>query len=176
MAEKQDIRENAMSGGTPARLRGLAANGNSISPTIQEVTNAMPVATHSSKGIMSANQAFYLRETTIVGGLPGGNPNRYRLIGILNYDAYSPFRVNLSIGGYWSTNRLLIDATLTYYNSPMYVSGVCHNRIGYVIKDNKAYVYLEEYAGDSYIGYVIGSGIHEFTSYESEPSNIVYVP
>ena len=26
-----------MSGGTPARLRGLAANGNSISPTIQEV-------------------------------------------------------------------------------------------------------------------------------------------
>ena len=66
MAEKQDVRENAMSGGTPARLRGLAANGNSISPTIQEVTNAMPVATHSSKGIMSANQAFYLRETTIV--------------------------------------------------------------------------------------------------------------
>ena len=37
MAEKQDIRENTMSGGTPARLRGLAANGNSISPTIQEV-------------------------------------------------------------------------------------------------------------------------------------------
>ncbi len=36
MAE-QDIRENTMSGGTPARLRGLAANGNSISPTIQEV-------------------------------------------------------------------------------------------------------------------------------------------
>lgn len=25
MAEKQDIRENAMAGGTPARLRGLAA-------------------------------------------------------------------------------------------------------------------------------------------------------
>ncbi len=32
-----DIRENAMAGGTPARLRGLDANGNSISPTIQEV-------------------------------------------------------------------------------------------------------------------------------------------
>lgn len=42
MAE-QDIRENAMSGGTPARLRGLAANGNSISPTIQEVMNAMEI-------------------------------------------------------------------------------------------------------------------------------------
>ena len=38
-----DIKENAMSGGTPARLRGLAANGNSISPTIQEVMNAMEI-------------------------------------------------------------------------------------------------------------------------------------
>lgn len=50
MAE-QDIRENAMSGGTPVRLRGLAANGSSISPTIQEVTNAMPVATKEEKGL-----------------------------------------------------------------------------------------------------------------------------
>ena len=43
MAEKQDIRENTMSGGTPARLRGLAANGNSISPTLEEVMNAMGI-------------------------------------------------------------------------------------------------------------------------------------
>lgn len=47
MAEKQDIREDAMSGGTPARLRGLAANGNSISPTIQEVMNTMGIYTYS---------------------------------------------------------------------------------------------------------------------------------
>lgn len=38
-----DIRENAMSGGTPARLRGLDANGNSISPTLAEVENALPI-------------------------------------------------------------------------------------------------------------------------------------
>lgn len=42
-----DIRENAMSGGTPARLRGLAANGNSISPTLEEVMNAMGIHTYS---------------------------------------------------------------------------------------------------------------------------------
>ena len=41
MAE-QDIRENAMAGGTPARLRGLDANGNSISPTLTEVAKALP--------------------------------------------------------------------------------------------------------------------------------------
>lgn len=37
-----DIKENAMGGGTPARLRGLDANGNSISPTLAEVENALP--------------------------------------------------------------------------------------------------------------------------------------
>ena len=42
MAEKQDIQENAMSGGTPTRLRGLDKNGNSISPTLEEVASAMP--------------------------------------------------------------------------------------------------------------------------------------
>ncbi len=47
MAEKQDIRENAMAGGTPARLRGLAANGNSISPTVEEVMNAIGIYTYS---------------------------------------------------------------------------------------------------------------------------------
>ena len=46
MAE-QDIRENAMSGGTPARLRGLDKNGNSISPTLGEVMNAMGIYTYS---------------------------------------------------------------------------------------------------------------------------------
>ena len=46
MAE-QDIRENAMAGGTPARLRGLAANGNSISPTLEEVMNAIGIYTYS---------------------------------------------------------------------------------------------------------------------------------
>lgn len=53
-----DIRENAMAGGTPARLRGLAANGNSISPTLEEVASAMPVATMEEKGMASAGQGI----------------------------------------------------------------------------------------------------------------------
>lgn len=39
----QDIKENAMAGGTPTRLRGLAANGDSISPTLTEVMNAIGI-------------------------------------------------------------------------------------------------------------------------------------
>lgn len=61
----EDIRENAMSGGTPARLRGLAANGNSISPTLEEVASAMPVATMEEKGMASAGQGIV--EYSIVG-------------------------------------------------------------------------------------------------------------
>lgn len=37
----EDIKENAMSDGKPTRLRGLDANGNSISPTIVEVENTI---------------------------------------------------------------------------------------------------------------------------------------
>lgn len=181
MAEKQDIAMNQFQIVTDApyvyvELADGSQGKIKKSDLVEVIRAAMPIATHSSKGIMSADQAFYLRETTIIGGVAGGFPNRYKLIGILNYDAYAPFCVNISMGGYASTDRYLIDATLTYYNSAMYVSGVCYNRIGYVIKGNKAYVYLKEYAGNSYIGYVIGSERHEFTSYESEPSNIVYVP
>ena len=54
MAEKQDIQENAMAGGTPTRLRGLAANGNSISPTLEEVMNAMGMVTYNFT--LSANE------------------------------------------------------------------------------------------------------------------------
>ena len=46
MAE-QDIKENAMSGGTPTRLRGLDKNSNSISPTVEEVMNEMGIYTYS---------------------------------------------------------------------------------------------------------------------------------
>ena len=51
----EDIKENAMAGGTPARLRGLDKNGNSISPTLTEVISAMPVATETNNGLMQAN-------------------------------------------------------------------------------------------------------------------------
>ena len=47
-----DIRENAMSGGTPTRLRGLDANGNSISPTLAEVAKAFQSAISSMSRLL----------------------------------------------------------------------------------------------------------------------------
>ena len=78
MAE-QDIRENAMSGGTPARLRGLDKNGNSISPTLEEVTSAIPVATMERKGLAEICQGrtYYTL-----------NPNEFIDIPILYYGIY----------------------------------------------------------------------------------------
>ena len=74
MAEKQDIREDAMSGGTPARLRGLAANGNSISPTVEEVMNAMGIYTKkwdSNKGDLleiNAPYSIFIIGESVIGG------------------------------------------------------------------------------------------------------------
>lgn len=78
MAE-QDIRENAMSGGTPVRLRGLAANGNSISPTLEEVIIAMPEANDYSKGLMSAKNAMALDFLSFYYGVSGAETHYVRL-------------------------------------------------------------------------------------------------
>lgn len=88
MAEKQDIRENAMSGGTPARLRGLAANGNSISPTVAEVMNAMPVANMERKGLAEICQGRTLYSL---------GPNEFVDIPVLYYGIY--MFVNETIDG-----------------------------------------------------------------------------
>ena len=70
-----DIRENAMAGGTPARLRGLAANGNSISPTLAEVMNAMGIYTYSftlasneEKDLGSLGYGLYIIASPEIGG------------------------------------------------------------------------------------------------------------
>lgn len=38
----EDIKENEMQNGKPARLRGIDTDGNSITPTMEEVTDALP--------------------------------------------------------------------------------------------------------------------------------------
>lgn len=69
-----DIRENAMAGGTPARLRGLDANGNSISPTLEEVMNAMGIYTKkwdSNKGDLleiNAPYSIFIIGESVIGG------------------------------------------------------------------------------------------------------------
>lgn len=55
----EDIKENEMNSGKPARLRGIDVDGNSVSPTLQEVVGAMPMATTYSEGIM---RAFHARK------------------------------------------------------------------------------------------------------------------
>ena len=69
-----DIRENVMAGGTPARLRGLDANGNSISPTLEEVMNAMGIYTKkwdSNKGDLleiNAPYSIFIIGESVIGG------------------------------------------------------------------------------------------------------------
>lgn len=69
-----DIKENQMPGGTPAKLRGLDANGNSITPSMTEAVNAMPVVSLSSKGLMDVKSYNKLNASCW-----GGKNNIYRI-------------------------------------------------------------------------------------------------
>ena len=48
---REDIKENEMSGGVPVRMRGIDADGNSITPTMEEVTDALPGEQKYDRGV-----------------------------------------------------------------------------------------------------------------------------
>lgn len=176
MAEKQDIQENAMAGGTPARLRGLAANGNSISPTLAEVVSAMPESTDSSKGLMSANTTIVLKSFSFYYGVSGGTPTQYVRLGRFNNGHYSPIRINLSYGSWDATSRSIIDLVFTNGNGTIVISGNGNSLIGYVAESSGTTMYLKCDAGKSFIGTIIGPIIEGRKVFAEEPTGIVYVP
>ena len=47
----EDIRENEMNSGVPVKMRGIDADGNSISPTLQEVADALPGEQRYDRGV-----------------------------------------------------------------------------------------------------------------------------
>ena len=175
MAE-QDIKENAMSGGIPARLRGLDANGNSISPTIQEVTNAMPEATDSAKGLISAGNTIVLKSLSFYYGVSGGTPTQYVRLGRFNNGHYSPIRINLSYGIWDITSRSIIDLVFTNGGGKIVISGNGNSLIGYVAESSDTIIYLKCAPGTSFIGTIIGPIIEGRKVFAEEPTGIVYVP
>lgn len=175
MAE-QDIKENAMSGGTPARLRGLDANGNSISSTLAEVMNAMPVATDSAKGLMSARNTIVLNSVSFYYGVSGGTPTRYVRLGRFISGHYTPIRINLSYGSWDAISRSTIDLVFTNGNGKIVISGNGNGLIGYVVESSDTIMYLKCTAGMSFIGTIIGPIIGGRMDLAEEPTGIVYVP
>lgn len=169
-----DIRENAMSGGTPARLRGLAANGNSISPTLEEVASAMPEANDYSKGLMSAKNAMALDFLSFYYGVSGAETHYVRL-GKIGISHYSPMRINLSYGSWDATSRSIIDLVFTN-GSRIVISGNGDSLIGYVVESSGTTIYLKCTAGISFIGTIIGPIIEGRKVFAEEPTGIVYVP
>lgn len=171
----EDIKENAMSGGTPTRLRGLAANGNSISPTLAEVVSAMPEATDSAKGLISAGNTIVLKSLSFYYGVSGGTPTRYVRLGRFNNGHYSPIRINLSYGSWDATSRSIIDLVFTNGNGTIVISGNGNSLIGYVAESSGTTMYLKCTAGISFIGTIIGPIIEGIKVFAEEPTGIVYV-
>lgn len=174
MAE-QDIRENQMPSGTPVRLRGLDAAGNSITPSMTEAVNAMPIATEYSKGLMSAEQAATIKYLVVQNGTSGGESTRYYRVGCLKSNAYAPLCISISYGFYQSSSRLKLEVVFTRYTNSLYSSGKGGAVIGYVNESDRTYIYIKCPAGNSFIGTVVGSIIFNKSFTEVEPSGIVYV-
>lgn len=47
----EDVRENEMNSGVPVKMRSIDADGNSVSPTLQEVADALPGEQKYDRGV-----------------------------------------------------------------------------------------------------------------------------
>lgn len=111
----EDIKENAMSGGTPARLRGLDANGNSISPTLAEVENALPKMSciyhkvwTASKGDLLVVKSSY--SIFMVGDSASGS----HIMGILPIHHFHPHSLQVCIQCFYITIKVSGDKDLAF--------------------------------------------------------------
>lgn len=171
-----DVKENAMTGGVPARIRALDGAGNSISPTISEVTGAIPNVTESSKGLMSPIQAVVLDSMYYSLGVAGSFPVRFFRLGRFEIGHYVPIRISASYGGWNSNSRTNIDLIITNGGGSIIISGNGNNIIGYVSSDSYLDVYLRCSGGVSVVGSILGQFIAGRNTAEVEPAGITYIP
>ena len=111
-----DIKESQMGSGVPVKIRALTADGNSISPTVREVTDAMPVSTLDAKGLMPAG-LFELYSKNIY-----LDPGESYELGSIN--GFLGIRNSYSWGGYvlyWCSGNTVIPIAAPSYGAGMSV-------------------------------------------------------
>ena len=152
-----DIRENQMTLiSNPTYLRCVDSAGNSGVIATSEITKKLSY-------IFSCD-----------GKNLGDSMTKWFGLGEFHSDAYVPIRLNLSLGGYSSRDRTIIDVTLTNYGE-MYVSGTGLGKIGYVVNGSNVKIYVMRAPGESYIGFCFGRFLADVPDTTTEPSGIVYV-
>lgn len=70
----KDIKENEMNSGVPVRMRGVDVTGNSITPTMEEVANALPGVQKYDRGV------YYSLPKSIVSVHKPGDGNEIKTI------------------------------------------------------------------------------------------------
>lgn len=84
----EDIKENEMQNGKPARLRGIDADGNSITPTMEEVTDALPGEQKYDRGV------YYSLPKSIVSVHKPTGGNEIKTITLLKIGDYNTSHFN----------------------------------------------------------------------------------
>lgn len=171
-----DVKENAMQGGVPVRLRGLKADDGSISPTMEEVTAGLPVATPNFKGLMRSDQALLADTSNFSVGISGGNKTAYFRLGRFDIGHYSPVRLCASYGPWNSTSRTVIDIVITNGGGNIIVSSTGYSLVGYVLGSWYMDIYFACESGASLVGSIYGKLLDGRTITEERPEGIVFIP
>lgn len=171
-----DVKENAMTGGIPVRLRGLKDNDSSISPTMKEVAEGLPVATFTSKGLMRPDQALLSDTSQFSFGIPGGNKTMYFRLGRFSIGHYSPIRLCASYGNWDSISRTAIDITITNGGGTVIISGKGYSLVGYVLNPGHIDIYFACGSGSSLVGSIYGNLLGGRSNAGDRPEGVVFIP
>ena len=171
-----DVKENGMSGGVPVRLRGLKADGSSISPTMDEVTSVLPVATPNLKGLMRSDQALLSDTSQFSFGISGGNKTMYFRLGRFSIGHYSPIRLCASYGAWDSISRTAIDVTITNGGGTVIISGKGYSLVGYVLNPGHIDIYFACGSGSSLVGSIYGNLLGGRSNAGDRPEGVVFIP
>ena len=171
-----DKKENELSAGIPVQLRGIDAEGNSITPTMEEVTDGLPVATFTNKGLMSSNQALLSDTLHFSLGVPGGSSTMYFRLGRFRSGHYYPIRLCVSYGSWDITPRTVIDVTITNGNGNIIISGKGYSQVGYVAGSGYTDIYFACASAASVVGSICGILLEGRAITEEVPVGIEFIP
>lgn len=169
----EDIRENEMKSGIPALLRGIDAAGNSITPTMEEVTDALPGAQRYDRGV------YYSLPKNILSLHKPGSGNETKTITLFKKGAYNTSHFNffeIFTVPYYPENHCLPGWCKVHYAA----SGTLQNDIAHVEYGFFSNLRQISYEGNAYFAVDVlvnqyGAANIGLTGYHEDISQIMNV-
>lgn len=164
----EDIKENEMQNGKPARLRDIDADGNSITPTMEEVTDALPGEQKYDRGV------YYSLPKSIVSVHKPTGGNEIKTITLLKIGDYNTSHFNffeIFTIPFYSNNHCLPGWCKVHYApAGTLQSDVAHSECGcfsnlrQISYKGNVYLAIDILVNQYGSAYIALTGYHEDTS------------